>query len=486
TTYGPLTPGVEPGDPFTPLLQAYAGDRIRLRVQVGAHEEEHNFTINGLKWLHDPFHASSGWRNSGPSGISEYFDVDTPIVPDLSTGQSAKTVDYRYAMGAQTEDLWNGIWGLLRSYGKPQTFLRPLPNNLMPAGGWTISNLNEFSQACPKQKNGAAVGIRRYKVTAVRAMDVLHKTFGGPGLVDGLVYNSRTGPLGLGPLVDPTALMYVRTDDLVRDPVTGKPTGLRPGTPIDPLVLRASAGECIKVDLENALPEQDATKPGSTATPDLPGFNALPPIIQKQQLTDPISGGPGYVTFNANDIRPSSLVGLHPQLVAADIRKSDGFDAGNGNSGNLVAPGQSKQYTWYAGSLSSVPDGAGKVRIVADSVEFGASNLMPADAIKGSNKGLVGALVIEPPGATWVVDPTSHAAATISFPDGTAAKSFREFVTVLQDDVNLRYGGKGSACLTAATLDCAVGNVLDAGGRGFPDDAQDSGQKGINYGSEPA
>src|SRR5690606_3358739 len=111
-----------------------------------------------------------------------------------------------------------------------------------------------------------------------------------PSPYDGMVQ-------GAGPLVDPDALMYVNTADLVLDS-TGKPVGLKPGTPVEPIVLRANAGDCIKVELSNKLP---------TVVPDRPGFNGLPPIIQKEEVNG------GFVTFNENDIRPSSLVGLHSQ-----------------------------------------------------------------------------------------------------------------------------------------------------------------------------
>jgi hypothetical protein len=62
--YPPLTSDVRPGDPWTPMLRVYMGDQVRIRVQVGAHEEEHNFTIPGLKWKKEPNSPNSGWRNS--------------------------------------------------------------------------------------------------------------------------------------------------------------------------------------------------------------------------------------------------------------------------------------------------------------------------------------------------------------------------------------------------------------------------------------
>jgi hypothetical protein len=36
------------GDPSTPLMRAYYGDRIRIKVQAGGDEETHNVTVHGL------------------------------------------------------------------------------------------------------------------------------------------------------------------------------------------------------------------------------------------------------------------------------------------------------------------------------------------------------------------------------------------------------------------------------------------------------
>ena len=82
--YPALTKGVKPGDPFTPLLRAYENDKVQIRILVGAHEETHNLTINGHKWLHQPGTPqdplavnNSGYRNSQVAGISEHFEFLT-------------------------------------------------------------------------------------------------------------------------------------------------------------------------------------------------------------------------------------------------------------------------------------------------------------------------------------------------------------------------------------------------------------------------
>jgi len=457
TFYPPLTKDVSPGDPYTPLLRAYQADKVRIRTQVGATEEQHNPTVQGVKWLNEPMNPNSGWRNNIAQGISEYAIFEVPV-PDFGPGSPAE-VDHMYAMGAQTEGLWNGTWGILRGYAKARSDLLTLPNNPIPSTGWVITNNSQFDETCP-----LSAPRRSFSVTAVRAADVL-----GP---NGLVYNDRTTAVknpdgsvqGAGPLIDPDALMYVSTGDVTWSS-TGKPVGLAPGTPIEPLVMRANAGECIKVELRNALP---------TVVPDNPGFNALPPIIHKDEN---VNGG-GIVTFNENNIRPSSIVGLHPQLVELNARRNDGLSVGR-TSGKIVLPGAKASYTWYAGDIDLVRV-TGGLEARARPVELGSINISSSDQIEQAGRGLIGALVIEPPGAGRLTDPGTLVSARISAPD----TAFREHVTVLQDNLQLRYGSQCTP--TAANLQCAVPDIETEGaGIGISEDVEDSGKKAINYGAEP-
>ncbi|MFQ5399507.1 MAG: copper oxidase [Anaerolineae bacterium] len=432
--YNPtLTAGVRDGDPYTPLLRAYQGDNVRLRVQVGGQEEEHSFSIHGVKWLWEPRLQNSGWRNAQFMGISEYANLDfqIPVIPNWS-----KVADYLYTMGAQVDDYWNGVWGLLRSYGKLRNDLQPLPNNPIQAKGITVDNEGDFrNNICPKD-----APVREFDITAVAARDVLPNGT--------LVYNSRTD--SGGPLHDPTALMYVLSKDLENG---GR--RLKPSTPVEPLILRANAGDCLRITLRNQLPRR---------LPVAAGFNALPPIIQKEIIDG------GFTSFNANDLTPSNRIGLHPQLLAYDVTQSDGANVGM-NPVQTTAPGRTVRYWWYAGDIRAewLPDGQ-SVTLNATPIEFGAINLMPADKIEGASKGLIGAMIIEPLGASWVEDEGTRAAATVTKADGS---TFREFVAVLQNDVNLQFGDGAP-----------VPNIAGEGS-GTPEDPQDSGQKAINYRTEP-
>jgi hypothetical protein len=419
--YPPLTGGLSGTDPFTPMLRAYQGDNIQIRMVVGAHEETHVFAVNGIKWLHEPSERKSGWRSATLMGISEHFEFVAPLT-ETRPGTGAAIQDHLYRPNASLEGQWTGLWGLLRAYRNRQQDLLELPNN--PAGQ-RINNPQDFDGICPR-----TAPVRQFNVTAITAAAL-------PGGT--LVYNPRTGNFAgnPGPLNDPTALVYVNSADL---DANGR---LRPGVPVEPLVLRANAGDCIKVQLRNLLP---------TAVPDRDGFSGVPPVV---------------INFNANQIRPSGQVGLHPHLLSYDISRDDGMNVGT-NSVQTVSPGSiGAAYTWYAGDLARDP---ATNNLIATPVEFGAVNLLPADSIKQSGKGLGAALIIEPQGATWTTDPTTRAAATVT----TSAGTFREFVVFTQNDINLRDRNGNPICPIEGGIPC----------RGA-EDSEDTGNMAINYRSEP-
>ncbi|HEV7474342.1 MAG TPA: hypothetical protein VGN90_09845 [Pyrinomonadaceae bacterium] len=490
TFYPALTKGVQPGDPFTPLLRAYENDKVQIRILVGAHEETHNMTINGHKWLHEPGTPqdplavnNSGYRNSQIAGISEHFEF---ITGKESIFGNRQFIDYLYQNDASVDGQWNGIWGLLRVYnGRAglQTDLQTLPNNTEGAAPLT-TNDSSFTT-----DSSFPTGATDYKdTTDSSVMTDSHTTadhtlmsdemaadydaaslIGPPTIVTSndsdfatgksvatgvcpnsatkrnidvtavyasalpggkLIYNSRAG--NGGALNDPTAIMYFRSGDIDS---AGK---VKAGVPIEPLVVRAKAGECIHFKLTNKLP---------STLGDLDGFNTMPNLIYH---------------FNANQVHPSKQVGLHPQLVAYNVVNSDGKNVGF-NPNQTVGPLGVARYRWYAGDIKV--NGTARV---ATPIEFGATNLISSDPIKHSNKGAIGALIVEPAGATWIEDAGSRAQATVTKPDGT---SFREFVVQHQTDINMRFAD-GSP-------------VPNLAGPEGAEDAEDSGQKAINYRTEP-
>jgi hypothetical protein len=229
----------------------------------------------------------------------------------------------------------------------------------------------------------------RFSISAVTAARALP--------AGGLTYNDRIAGF---PLTQPDAILYVPSGNL---DASGK---LLPGAPIEPLILRAAAGNCIDVTLTNLL------DPSETDSNNQPIFNSPTPDQY------PGAGMPPIGIF------PSARAGLHAQLLEADVTTSDGTRIGKNPDQTAAPKGGTVQYTWYAGKR----DGN---RFVP--AELGVVNLQSADPIEQTLLGAVGALVIEPPAATWSADFGTEAAATVFPPHDLA---FREFVGVWQPGIN--------------------------------------------------
>ncbi|MGR8931873.1 MAG: copper oxidase [Gammaproteobacteria bacterium] len=431
-----LTEDLLPGDPFTPMLKAYAGDRVQIRILQGAHEEGHNFGIDGVRWLFEPSAKNSGYKNGQMLGISEHFEFQVDDVAKVKG--NVPWVDYPYFPGAASDDIWNGVWGLIRAYnGKgsfseayPAPTLAKLPNNLSGAGlaakpcqGNPNNCTYRMVGVCP-----ADAPTVNLKVHAYLARDLL----GGP-----LVYNQ------VADLTDPGAIMYIRDGDLDK-----KSNRLKAGVPIEPLILRVNAGDCVYVTLENHLP---ADISGTQQD----GWSTLPMIVEG---------------FNNNDILPSTEVGLTPQLLDYDVLSNSGMWVGSNSAfwtltNPTAPPGGVVKYKWYAGKPTKV-DVEGTMYRYAEPVEYGAVNLLPADRVKQTSKGAIAALIVEPQGSTWQEDLDKRASATVTMAGGLT--SFREHVLIFQNDLNLQMQGG-----------MPVPNLAQA------EDPEDSGQKGFNYRSEP-
>jgi len=230
--------------------------------------------------------------------------------------------------------------------------------------------------------------------------------------------------------------MYVFTKDL---DANGQ---LNDGVPIEPLILRASAGDCIEINLTNGL-EYSAD------------------VFQDKQLTYAQPLG----TLVPIKLAPSTSVGLQPQLLSYDALTSAGTNIGwnsRNQTDQLAKPGETKKYTWYAGKIER--DAGGTLNHTA--VEFGTLNLIPADPLFQNINGLFGSMVIEPAESSWQCDgqdgsgnpikvncepPSStndftRASATVTPKDAT--KEFREFVVMISDSINI-FQGQTSATTSA-------------------------------------
>jgi manganese oxidase len=388
-----LTPGMEPGDPYTPLLRAYEGDRVQIRVIVGAHMLPHDFTIHGVKWLFEPSYANSGYRNNQSMGISEHFEFffDAPRASP-ATDTAHNWSDYLYMTDAsnQKHGIIDGMWGLFRAYKTKRADLPVLSTNNSPA-------------PLPAAKNGYSCP----PDAPVRSFLVNAETPSSP-----MIYNSRgvdgAGKFPQTTIQNPYPMLYTFQSTAAPG---GSSTNVTPNS-TEPLILRANAGDCVALTLKNTM-NTSASVFGITST----------------------------AAFAQNiNLAPSKNAGITPHLMAYDVMNSSGMNVGF-NPVQTVAPGASRTYYWYAGQ-SNVSTNATAPR---EAIELGGVNLTPADPLEQDKHGLVGGMIIEPRGSIACYDtfnpqpggyPT-YASAWIY--DGGNCSSpgklrHREFVGITQDD----------------------------------------------------
>ncbi|BBB61418.1 multicopper oxidase [Undibacterium sp. KW1] len=391
-------------DPFTPILHVYENDPVQLRIIDGALVGNHTVTVNGNKWLFEPFDTNSGYRGSQTMGLSEHFETLFTIP---QTGK-AQSLDYLVNASNAYDGNVSGAWSLMRSHNNQVSWLSPLPGNtsIRPVAT-TMPNL-------PTDCTARGPCVRQFKVSATTIQQLL-------GSDSPLLYNSRGAKLSNGQfskdtLNDPNAIVYVQDQDL-------NPNGtLKAGLNIEPLALRAAAGDVIKLQLTNRINAMASvfSTPESAARPN-PGFTGA------------------YANIN---LLPSTQAGLHPQLLAMDVSHSDGMNVGLNPVQTVLACNPlpctgtlpSITYTWYAGTLQN-ENGVTK----ATPVEFGALNLTPADPLMQAYHGLFGGMIIEPIGAKWQDDPGTHISSTVS---PAAGKPFRDFAVFMQTDIAMQYQGK--------------------------------------------
>lgn len=185
------------GDPATPILETYPNEPIRIRLFDGAHEEQHTFNFTGLSWRKEIADPVSPLVQAQTIGISEAFNIH--IDEPYAAG------DYLYYSGG-IDDLWLGMWGILRAYAAPQADLPPLcPARAIPS----------------RQTPPAGAVVRKFEIAAIQK-DLCYNRFGDH---------------------DPEGLLFVPLEQ-ARDVMRGRRRAI-------PLILRVNAGDWIEVTLHN-------------------------------------------------------------------------------------------------------------------------------------------------------------------------------------------------------------------------------------------
>lgn len=131
TVFSSSTPGRPL--PSTPLLEAFAGDPVRIHALAPWSEQSQVFSVEGHRWAMEPGRAGTNLLSSVPLGA---LDVVTAELEGGAGGPGRVPGDYVW--GDHREPYREaGLWGLFRvlPVGAPGATLRALPADRGPAGG---------------------------------------------------------------------------------------------------------------------------------------------------------------------------------------------------------------------------------------------------------------------------------------------------------------------------------------------------------------
>ncbi|MEV7624915.1 multicopper oxidase domain-containing protein [Actinoplanes sp. NPDC089786] len=397
----------EKGDPETEIIRTYPGDRLRIRLIQGSHEEQHSFVTHGLRWPREWKNDRSALVNQQTIGISEAFTLDLDA----------------YGLGdhlwhfAAMDDLWLGCWGLVRSQLPSPSALLELP----PLPGRPGLDPAPLPPRPARPDRDYVVSARRREI----------------------FYDGRT-------LTDPWGLIFSPADGFVEerdDDDRLRRVAYGVSRTQEPLVLRARPGEWIRVTLINDL--ADATDP----------------------LLPPFGVEPVVVPLPLDDERTlSSRVSLHPSLLRYDVVSDDGAFVGRNHDSTVPAldllagdehghasAGHDDRQNWREYWWFADPRLEGQVCYLQDM----------ADVRNHRHHGLVGALVVEPTGVTPVSSETGReqwTGAQVVLVGSSGERVANEQVLLVQD--GLRHFVAGNP--TMAVPDVEPGDdPEDAGQKGI-------------------
>ncbi|PWW25204.1 FtsP/CotA-like multicopper oxidase with cupredoxin domain [Geodermatophilus normandii] len=442
--------GREDGDPATPVISTYPGERLRLRLVQGSHEEQHSFVLHGLRWRRDWLVPESTLVDQQTIGISEAFTVE---VPALGDERSYGPGDHLWRFAA-IDDTWLGCWGLIRAL--PPTVGRLADVRSLHGDRHALLRQRPVPPRPHRRPDGTYAGPVRDYVVVARRREI---RYDGTALTDpwGLVYQraDRSEPVAAGPGA-------ARGD---RRAVGVHDTG-------EPLVLRAHPGEWIRVTLLNEvlLPEDEVD-------PYLPRFGPelLPPRVPLDERVrtvsprvslhacllgyDVVSDDGSHVGFNRDStVAPLAVRDDHGHEMAADPQAGivvDRADHRHGASGPNW-----REYWWYADDGLAPAGSMGQVCYLHDT----------ADVRNHPHHGLVGAVVVEPRDLVPV-----HPRTGAERWSGTHVLLRRGGETLANEQVlfvrdGMRHFVAGNPLVPVPDVEIDV-------------EAEDSGQKGVGYGS---
>ena len=112
------------GDPVTPMMEAFAGDAVKVHVLAPFSEQAQVFTLEGHQWPLEPARSGSDLLSSVQVGGLEAISIE-PVYG--AGGRVGLPGDYLYGDHREPYRV-AGLWGFFRVHASSATTsLRPLP-----------------------------------------------------------------------------------------------------------------------------------------------------------------------------------------------------------------------------------------------------------------------------------------------------------------------------------------------------------------------
>ncbi|MBX0325594.1 hypothetical protein EGH21_21460 [Halomicroarcula sp. F13] len=448
------------GDPETPVIEAYESDEIRFRLFQGAYEEQPNFGLHGLRF--DPEGFAEQDMVSQVIGTSEAF---TFRVPPEKTQQDFEHItnpndlpvrDYRYGSNI-IDDIWTGMWGLLRIWGGEVDHLQALPEVGAPNTSISDDELRAMGHPVPFSDPDWTEEGQRAKLIYDEdddrdfPPDKDARRNDGVGAIPPTPEGDSKGPSNPCPDKGPDRTFDItafQVDIPYNDYGDHDEHGvvfaldryvdeIKSGDrPVEPLTLHANKGDCIEINLTNDLPD------------DLDNNHPHPKMRVSQ------------------DWERSSRISLHPIQLMYDVNGSNGSTVGF-NHDTTVGQNETITYRWNA------------------DVEVGTALLWDmADVRSTRHHGAFGQLVTEPDGSFTLDNETGEvnvtkAASMIKTADDDP--DFRENALIFADGQFILNRDDPEDCIVPPGPD--IENPDDPCTQ--LGDSEDQGFGGINYRCEP-
>ncbi|ARU62038.1 copper oxidase [Tumebacillus avium] len=314
------------GDPATPILRSYVGDPLKIRVIHGGVKETHVFHYHVHQWLFEVEDPDSEIIDSQAISPQNFYTVSPLYGAGSLQGAIGDIIIHCHLY----PHFMDGMWGMQRIFntlqdgsqcypnGEPILALQPLPDRPLPP--LPTPERPGFPNFIP-----GIVGCKAPRPPlgiigeGARESTELEENQYAPNALPGAVFVNPTRPdtplreydlvLIEMPIIynkegwyDPHGRLYVLAED---------EADVRAGRkPPEPLVIRANAGDCVRLTCTNK-------------TPEVIGGNAFQLAIR---------------TYEA---------ATHIHFVKFDPLVADGANVG-WNYDSSVLPGQTIQYQWYA------------------------------------------------------------------------------------------------------------------------------------------